>query len=393
MVHMVYPLTCDSHGSEEKEAMKRVIESGLLTVPSGKIVHQFEEEFAKKVGAKYAVMVNSGSSANLIAIASLFYKKDRPLKRGDEIIVPAIGWSTSFAPLQQYGLKVKIVDVELNTLNINVMNVLDAITPKTRAILVVNILGNPANLRALRNICDHHGFDFIEDNCESLAATFQGKQCGTFGDMGTSSFFYSHHLSTGEGGMLVTESQELRDIARSLRDHGWTRSLPADSVIYQKKSGDRFEAYRFILPGYNLRPQEVNGAAGLEQLKKLDAFIEQRRKNAKVFQKLFTGDDRFIIQKENGKSSWFNFAVILNPKYKADREKVFNGLKEASIEHRIITGGNVVRHDMISHFDYEVVGGLQNADIAHDWGFFVGNFGKDLSDLIRYFHETLLKLV
>ncbi len=399
-----YPLAKDSHDKAERDAMERVIRSGRLTVPSGNIVHEFEDAFAEKIKAPYAVMVNSGSSANLVAVASLFFKKDRPLRgrqvvdkkvicEGDEVIAPALSWATTFTPLQQYGLKVKFVDIDLHTLNIDISKLEAALTPRTRMVVAVSILGNPAPLEELRAFCDKHKLYLFEDNCESLGAEINGKPCGTFGDVGTFSFFYSHHLSTGEGGMLVTASAELADIARSLSAHGWTRNLPKGSSIYQRKWNDRFEAYRFILPGYNLRPQEVNGAAGLEQLKKLDSLIAWRRRNAEIFTRLFGKDERFIIQQEHGKSSWFDFAVILNPEAKIDREKVFAGLKDAGIEFRIVTGGNVLRHDMIKYFDYEVVGGTPNADTAHDWGFFVGNFGEDITAEINYFHKTLIHLV
>src|SRR6185437_5555314 len=152
---------------------------------------------------------------------------------------------------------------------------------------------------------------------------------------------------------------------------------------------DFFEAYRFILPGYNVRPLEFSGAIGLEQLKKLDAMVEIRRKNAALFQSLFEGDERFIIQKENGKSSWFSFTLIMNPKKKLDRERILDSLRRADIEFRIITGGNFLQHDALKHFDYECVGKIENARIAHDNGFFVGNFPTDASHHIARFHEVL----
>jgi CDP-6-deoxy-D-xylo-4-hexulose-3-dehydrase len=168
-----------------------------------------------------------------------------------------------------------------------------------------------------------------------------------------------------------------------------TRDLPADSPIFEKRNDDFYEAYRFILPGYNARPLELSGAIGLEQLKKLDGMIDTRRKNAELFVKLFKNDERFIIQKENGKSSWFAFTVILNPKMNVDRKKVMAALKENRIEFRIITGGNFLRHDVIKYFDYETVGKVVHADTAHDRGFFVGNHPRDLSRQITHFHKVL----
>lgn len=384
---MYYELARSSWGPEEIAAINEVVEKGFFTM--GEKVRTFEEEFAKKFGSKYAVMVNSGSSANLVGVAALFFKKDRPLKRGDEVIVPAISWATTYHPLQQYGLKLRFVDVELDSLNMDVSMLEKALTPKTRMLVAVNILGNPCALNVMRSFCDKHGLILFEDNCESMGANLGGKQAGTFGDIGTFSFFFSHHISTMEGGIAVTDDLETCHLMRSIRAHGWTRDIPSDSPVFDKKEQDFFEAYRFILPGYNLRPLELSGAIGLCQLKKLDGMIDIRRKNGTIFQDLFRGDDRFIIQKENGSSSWFAFTVILNPKHGLNRKKIMESLKKADIGYRIITGGNFLRHDTIRYFDHDIVGEVKNADIAHDWGFFVGNHPLDLSEQIRTFHEVL----
>jgi len=237
--------------------------------------------------------------------------------------------------------------------------------------------------------CDGHGLILFEDNCESMGASLNGRLAGTFGDVGTFSTFYSHHISTMEGGVLVTNHTELAHVARSMRAHGWTRDLPADTEIYDKRDEDFFEAYRFILPGYNARPLEIAGAIGVEQLKKLDAMVEARRRNAVLFQKLFARDERFIIQRENGRSSWFCFTIILNPGLRIDRGKVMAALKKADIGYRIITGGNFLRHDVTRYFDYERVGEIRNADIAHDRGFFVGNHPQDLTPQITKLREVL----
>ena len=367
--------------------MQRVIASGRFTM--GENVATFEEEFAKYFGMRHGVMANSGSSANLIAIASLFYKKDRPLQRGDEVIVPAVSWSTMYHPLQQHGLRLKFVDVDLHTLNIDVDKLEAAVGPRTRMVLVVSILGNPAPVDVLRDFCDRRGLYFMEDNCESMDAEIAGRKTGTFGHLNTYSTFFSHHISTMEGGMVLTDDLELAHLCRAIRAHGWTRDLPTDSPIYERKGSDHFEAYRFIVPGYNVRPLELSGAIGLEQLKKLPGMTAQRRKNMALFQKLFAGDDRFIIQREYGKSSSFCFTVILNPARSTDRERVFAALKEADIGFRIITGGCFLRHDAIKYYDYEIVGGIENANIAHDYGFFVGNHPYDLTPQIERLRSVL----
>ena len=358
----------------------------------GESVKRFEEDFARKFGVKHALMTSSGSTANLVGIASLFFKKDRPLKRGDEVIVPSISWATTFYPLQQYGLKLRFLDVELETLNLDVSQLEKALTPKTRMVVGVSILGNPCALDKIRGFCDQKGLIFFEDNCESMGAELNGKPCGTYGDIGTFSSFFSHHISTMEGGILVTNDEELYHIAKSIRAHGWSRDLPSDSKVFDKGKDDFFEAYRFILPGYNARPLEMSGAIGIEQLKKLDQMIDVRRKNAALFVRLFGSDERFIIQHENGKSSWFSFTMILHPDFKVSRDHINQGLRNANIEFRIITGGNFLRHDVIKYFDYDCVDEIKNANIAHDRGFFVGNFPRDISKEIEYLHEVLKRL-
>lgn len=386
---MNYDLASSSWSDEEIQTIQRVIASGRLTM--GENVKRFEDEFAQKFGMKYAVMVSSGSTANLVGVAALFFKKDRPLRRGDEVIVPSISWATTYYPLQQYGLKLRFLDVELDTLNMNVSQLEQALTPRTRMVVAVSVLGNPCALDVIRKFCDKHGLYLFEDNCESMGAELNGKLCGTFGDIGTFSTFFSHHISTMEGGVLVTDNTELYHLARSIRAHGWTRDVPDGSTIYDKHDDDFYEAYRFIFPGYNARPLELSGAVGVVQLKKLDAMVATRRRNAAIFVKLFKGDERFIIQRENGKSSWFAFTVILNPALDLDRSNIMKAMKQADIGFRIITGGNFLRHDVIRYFDYECVGEIRNADIAHDRGFFVGNHPHDVTSQIRHFHEVLVK--
>jgi CDP-6-deoxy-D-xylo-4-hexulose-3-dehydrase len=384
---MFYELAASTWGEEELAALRAVIAGDRFTM--GDRVQEFETEFARHFGSRYAVMVNSGSSANLVATAALFFKADRPLQRGDEAIVPALSWATTYHPLQQYGLKLKFVDIELDTLNIDVSQLERALTPRTRLIVAVSILGNPCALDVLRKFADQHNLYLLEDNCESMGAELGGRPAGTFGDIGTFSFFFSHHISTIEGGMAVTDDEELCHLMKALRAHGWTRDLPSNSPIFRKRSSDFFEAYRFVLPGYNVRSTEINAAIGLQQLRKLDGFIEKRRQNLALFNSLFAGDERFIIQRENGKSSSFCFPIILNPAFHLDRERVFDALKEADIGYRIITGGNFLRHDVIRYYEYECVGEMTNADIAHDHGFFTGNHPFDLGNQIHRLRHVL----
>ncbi len=384
---MYYDLAADTWGPEEKAAIQNVVNSGRLTM--GPKVAEFEAAFAKYFGRRHAVMVNSGSSGNLVGIASLFYRSENPLKRGDEVIVPAIAWSTTYSPLQQYGLKLRFVDVELDTLNMDVRRLDEALNAKTRMIVGVSILGNPAALDKMRKFADQHGLIFFEDNCESMDAELGGQKTGSFGDISTFSTFFSHHISTIEGGVITTDDDELNALARSIRTHGWTRDLPDTLKLSERRDDDFFEAYRFILPGYNVRPQEINAAVGLEQLKKLPYMTDVRRRNWLTFSNLFKGDDRFIIQRENGKSSCFSFTLILNPEKLINRNKVLDALTEGGIGYRLITGGCFPRHDVIQYFDFEIVGEMTNGNITHDNGFFVGNHPFDLTSQIERFHAIM----
>jgi CDP-6-deoxy-D-xylo-4-hexulose-3-dehydrase len=384
---MFYELAASTWGEEEVEAIRRVVSSGRLTM--GAEVEAFEREFAAYFAMRYAVMVNSGSSADLISTAALFYKRERPLQRGDEALVPAISWGTTYHPLQQYGLRLHFIDVELETLNIDTSALKDALTPRTRLLVAVSVLGNPAALDVLRDFADRYGLYFLEDNCESMDAELGGRKTGTFGDLNTFSFFFSHHISTMEGGMVLTNDAELFQLLRSLRAHGWTRDLPDNSALFERGESNHFEEYRFILPGYNVRPLEISGAVGREQLKKLPAMTRHRRENLALFQRLFAGDARFVTQRENGTSSCFSFTIILNPAFEIDRERVFAALREADIGFRMITGGCLPCHDVIKYYDWDIVGSLKNAQLAHYNGFFVGNHPFDLTPQITRLREVL----
>src|SRR5437867_1350727 len=230
---MFYDLALSTWGPEEIEAIRRTIAEGSFTM--GEQVAAFEQEFARYFGMRHGVMVNSGSSANLIAVAALFYKKDRPLQRGDEVIVPAISWSTTFHPLQQYGLKLRFVDVELETLNMDVTKLERALTPRTRMIVPVSILGNPAALDTIQDFARAHGLYLFEDNCESMDAEIAGHKTGTFGELNTFSFFFSHHISTMEGGIVLTNDEESDHLLRALRAHGWTRDLPSGTPLFERR--------------------------------------------------------------------------------------------------------------------------------------------------------------
>ncbi|MBF5038115.1 DegT/DnrJ/EryC1/StrS family aminotransferase [Methylophilus sp. 13] len=385
-----YPLATTTWDEKEIAAMHRVIDSGMFTM--GNHVKTFEEQFASFTGSEYAIMVNSGSSANLIMIAALFYSQNPAyqLKRGDEVIVPAVSWSTTYYPLYQYGLKLKFVDIDLGTLNFDLEQLESAITENTRAILAVNLLGNPNDFKRIQQITKDKNILLLEDNCESMGATFEGKQAGTFGLMGTYSTFFSHHISTMEGGLVVTNDEELYQIMLSLRAHGWTRNLPKNNLVCGEKSDEPFEeSFRFVLPGYNLRPLELSGAIGLQQLEKLPSLISERRKNAELLKSKLSEHPDILIQKEIGESSWFGFSLVIKSTSKLTRQELISKLVHAGIECRPIVTGNFTKNEVIKYFDSTVSGSLKNAEHIDKNGLFIGNHHYSLLEEIHLLYETL----
>ena len=382
-----YSLATSTWDQRELDAIQSVIDKDSYTM--GNSVREFEEDFCKFIGSKYAVMVSSGSAANLLATAALFFTKNPLLKRGDEVIVPAVSWSTTYFPLQQYGLKLKFVDIDLNTLNYDLEALESAITDNTKMIMVVNLLGNPNIFDVINSFIKDNSIFILEDNCESMGAEYKGKQTGTFGIMGTFSTFFSHHIATMEGGFIATDDEELYHILLSLRAHGWTRNLPQKNHV-ANKSDDWFEeSFRFVLPGYNVRPVEMSGAIGIEQLKKLPSFLKQRRENAKLFVELFKDHPDFLIQKDIDNSSWFGFSMIIKPKSNIKRKEIIRKLEKNNIDSRPIVTGNFTRNDVMKYFDYEIFNELKNADYLHENGFFVGNSQNNLDAEIKYLAKLL----
>lgn len=384
---MQYKLATSTWDNKEIEAIQKVIDSDSYSM--SKCVEQYELEFASCFGSKYAVMTSSGSTANLIMTAALFFRKQNTLKRGDEIIVPAVSWSTTYFPLQQYGLKVKFVDIDMETLNYDLLALEEAVSDSTKAIMVVNLLGNPNDFNEITRIIADRDIVVLEDNCESMGATFKGKQCGTFGLMGSYSSFFSHHIATMEGGMVVTDDDECYHLLLALRAHGWTRNLPDKNHVANKSANWFEESFRFVIPGYNVRPLEMSGAIGSVQLKKLPGFIEQRRKNAELFVNTFKNDDRFLIQKEIGASSWFGFSFIIRESSGLSRSDVLQKLVDANIEYRPIVTGDFTKSESLKYFDYEVHDGVTNAKYLDENGFFVGNSHEDLSAEINYLSKII----
>ena len=282
------------------------------------------------------------------------------------------------------------MDIDLNTLNFDLNALEKAITPNTRLIMTVNLLGNPNEFEQIQRLINGKNIELIEDNCESMGAVYKNKQSGTFGSMGTFSSFFSHHISTMEGGFVTTHDEELYHILLCLRAHGWTRNLPKHNKITGTKSDNAFEeSFKFVLPGYNVRPLEMSGAIGIEQIKKLPNFVDVRRQNAQVFVDLFNNDSDLMIQKEIGESSWFGFSFVIRPESKLNRLKLIDSLTSAGVECRPIVTGNFAKNEVVKWFDYEISGDLKNADRIDQHGFFVGNHHVPMTDQIKKLRQTM----
>ena len=387
MKNIKYNLASDSWDDEEISAINDVINSNRYTM--GPKVKKFEEEFAAHFNSKYAIMVNSGSSANLLMIASLFYSKKYDLKQGDEVIVPAVSWSTTYYPVNQYGLKLVFVDIDRDTLNISPDEIKKAINPRTKIIFAVNLLGNPCDLDEINKLCQKNNIILIEDNCESLGAKYRDNFTGTYGLMGSFSFFFSHHMQTMEGGMILTDDNNLYELCVSLRAHGWIRDLPNDNSIEKKTGNSFYDSFNFVIPGYSVRPLEMSGAIGSVQLKKLPMFISNRKKNASIFKSLFENEANITIQQETGTSSWFGFSILLINKLSTFRDDLINILMTNQIECRPIVAGNFTKNPVIKYLDYEISGQLSVSDEIDKNGFFVGNDFRDLTNEIHYLHELI----
>ncbi|SRR6266851_525919 len=380
-----YPTAFSLWGPEEHAALDRVLTSGKFTM--GEVVAAFESEFAAFHKMKHAVMVNSGSSANLIAIATLFNKQDNPLKRGDKVIVPALAWSTTYSPLVQHGLELILADCD-GTWNANdPHSCVGGLGGFPRLIVGCSILGNPGHLRWWQEAARATGAYFIEDNCESLGAqavanlpvdkhqrvSARGrdnfKLCGTFGLMNTFSLFWSHQLSAIEGGVVLTDDDECAKLCRMLRAHGWSRDVEPPQTFDQE--------YDFRLFGYNVRPLELHAAIAREQLKKLDGFRRQREQGLNNFATWAYGLP-ITLQRKNGIQSPFGIAFTVESR--EVRQKLVTALRANGIDCRLPTGGSFTKHIYGKHWADQAT---PNADKIHETGMFLGLAPYDINDKIE----------
>lgn len=384
----MYNLASSTWNEEEIATSIKVLQSGKLTM--GQEVREFEEIFAQYIGTKYAVMFNSGSSANLAMFTALKYVSNSRMQDGDHIIVPAVSWGTTYYPINQTGYVLDFVDVDLKTLNIDGRLVEEKITSKTRAITAVNLLGNPSDLIFLEYLARKYNLYLIEDNCESLGASINGRMAGSFGDMSSHSFFYSHHICTMEGGMVNTNSKALMETLISIRAHGWTRGLDPDNSVHPLSNNQWEDLYRFVLPGYNLRPTELSGAIGKVQIRKFPQFLENRRGNAELFVKLIKLLPNYLIQAENGSSSWFGFSIILQGKLSGLRNNLVKHLEANGVVTRPIVAGNFTLNPVMKHLKCNPLPNLVNSNIVHSNGLFIGNHHFDVTAEIERVYSLLL---
>jgi len=368
------PLHVPSYGPEE---VNEAIDSLLSTqVTMGQKVRRFEALWAEYLGVAEAVMVNSGSSANLVAVTALVNPAfPRPLAAGDEVIVPAVAWSTTYFPLVNAGLVPVLVDVALDTFTIDPEAAAGAIGPRTRALLPVHLLGNACDMRALGALAARHGLVVIEDSCEAHGARFEGKPVGTFGAMGTFSFYFSHHISTIEGGMVVTDDPALGDLARTLRAHGWIRDLKRRPAVATAAIDERF---LFVNVGYNLRPTELQGAFGIHQMPKLEPYIKVRRDNVEYWNAALRRHAPWLSpcpgrDGAGSRSVWFGYPITVSPQAPFPRDELARFLERRGIATRPIMAGNFRDQPAIRLFPHRIAGSLANAELVMRQSFFIGN--------------------
>lgn len=349
------------------------VETMLSTYTTmGKKVRTFENQYATYANTKYGVMSNSGSSANLLSVAALTNPVTRDhLKPGDEVIVPALSWSTTIWPLIQHNLIPVFVDCSLKDLNLDLNKLENAIGPKTRAIKLVHVYGNPCNMDAIMSLAKKYNLFIIEDCCEAMGAKYDNQSVGSFGHVGNFSFFFSHHISTLEGGISVTNDFDLTETMRILRAHGWSREAD-EHHKYVTLYPDIDPRFIFINQGYNLRPTEVNAAMGQHQLPKLDGFIDKRRETAAFFLQHFAKYEeffRFQHETPKGKHVWFGFPIILKDNAPFSVKEITTFIQSHAIETRPIIAGNMARHPAFDLYEHKISGDLSAADTVMKNGF------------------------
>ena len=400
---------------DEKE-MQSLVDSALeFWLTAGKYANEFEKDFASWLGVKKAHLVNSGSSANLLAFMTLTAQElgDRQIKRGDEVITVACGFPTTVSPVLQYGAVPVFVDVDIPSYNVKVSELEKALSDKTKAVMLAHTLGNPFNLKAVKEFCEAHNLWLIEDNCDALGSeyTIDGvtKPTGTWGDIGTSSFYPPHHMTMGEGGCVYTDNPLLSKLALSFRDWGRDCVCPSgvDGICGKRFTGQRGELpegydhkYTYSHFGYNLKATDMQAAIGVEQLKKLDGFTVRRRENwTYLKEKLSPLSDRLILPEpeEGSNPSWFGFMITVREDSGLKRNDITRKLEEANIQTRLLFSGNLIKHpafDGIRGSDaYRVVGELTNTDYIMNNSFWIGVYPGMTQEMLDYMAKTIINAV
>ena len=373
----LFPLKDSTFRNKDLIEGIKVIFSKNVTM--SKVTKKFEKIFSKKIASPYSLMVNSGSSANLLALQCLInpYRKKR-LKKGDEVLVPSICWPTSFWPIIQSGLKPIFVDVDTKSFNIDLKDLKKKITKKTKALMLIHVLGVCVNMDKLMKILRKNKIILIEDTCESIGAKYKNKYLGTFGDFSTFSFYFSHQISSVEGGMICCKSKEDEDILKSLRSHGWIKELSNRKKMLRKYKQIN-KNFFFINSGFNLRPTDIQAAIGLSQFRSLNEFIKNRKINRnKIIKKIIT-DKRwdhqvsFVENNYNVEPSWFGLAMLINKKFKSKKEAILNKLDKLGIENRPIISGNFLKQPALKKYNIiQKANNFPNANYVHEYGLFVG---------------------
>jgi len=397
----VIPASGKVIGSTELQYMVDASLDGWLT--SGRFNRKFEIELAKFIGIKYLITVNSGSSANLVAFSTLTSPKlgKKAIKKGDEVISVAAGFPTTVNPIVQFGAVPVFVDVDLKTHNINTDLIEEAITPKTRAIMLAHTLGNPFNLKKIREICDKYNLWLVEDCCDALGATYNEMHVGTFGDIATCSFYPAHHITMGEGGAIFTNNSELITIAESFRD--WGRDCYCDPGC-DNTCGKRFSQKFGSLPqgydhkytyshlGYNLKISDMQAACGLAQLKRLPGFIKKRNSNFNYLLKRMSTLTDFLDFTEptkNSKPSWFGFPITIKESSIFRRIDLLNYLNQNKVGTRLLFAGNLTKQPSMLGSEYRVVGELPNSDTTMNQTFWVGIYPALGVEELNYIAEKI----
>ena len=393
-----YPLLGNAFSKEDLIAGIEVLVSGQITM--SKKTRDFEKDFANKLGKKYALMVNSGSSANLLAaFAACNPLRKNRFKPGDEVLIPVLCWSTSLWPLVQSGLKPVFVDVDKDTLNVNSDLLLKKINNKTKVIMLVHVLGNSTNVEKIRKVAQRKKIILIEDTCESLGSKFKNKYLGTFGDFGTFSFYYSHQITSGEGGMIICNNREDYDLLYSMRSHGWSRNLKNQKKI-EKKYPKIDPKFIFVNSGFNLRPMDVAASVANSQLKRLDKFIKIRKANSlKIKNALIKSkewNEQFSFQKINSnvKPSLFGFPIFMHKKFFKKKKKFLKFLDKEGVETRPIISGNFLNQPSIKLFKFNKKNEkFPEAQKVENLGFFIGLHTKSIKrEILNKLVNILLKI-